>query len=117
MSVPVQGLLCPCSGSYPVHPPAVPAECDVQLFGPRGEIKSPSLSLDAGDMGGCRIFISVAPQARIAIHALATHLGPRAEAADTSYILVRLPRWRWGGLTFAFTLDSCPWGQGLGVLG
>ena len=66
-----------------------PAECDMQLFGPRGEIVSPSLSPDGRNMGGCRIFIDVAPQARIAIHALAVDVGTRTEETDSSYILVR----------------------------
>uniref|UniRef100_A0A8C9PM98 Uncharacterized protein n=1 Tax=Spermophilus dauricus TaxID=99837 RepID=A0A8C9PM98_SPEDA len=45
-------------------------ECDIQLFGPQGEIVSPLLSSAMMGVGGCRVFISVAPQARIAIHAL-----------------------------------------------
>ncbi|XP_024618127.1 A disintegrin and metalloproteinase with thrombospondin motifs 13 [Neophocaena asiaeorientalis asiaeorientalis] len=63
--------------------------CDMQLFGPRGEIVSPSLSPDGRNMGGCRIFIDVAPQARIAIRALATDMGTRTEETDSSYILIR----------------------------
>ncbi|XP_028342770.1 A disintegrin and metalloproteinase with thrombospondin motifs 13-like [Physeter macrocephalus] len=63
--------------------------CDMQLFGPRGEIVSPSLSPDGRNMGGCRIFIDVAPQARIAIHALAMDKGTRTEETDSSYILIR----------------------------
>ncbi|TEA29677.1 hypothetical protein DBR06_SOUSAS510274, partial [Sousa chinensis] len=61
--------------------------CDMQLFGPRGEIVSPSLSPDGRNMGGCRIFIDVAPQARIAIRALAMDTGTRTEGTDSSYIL------------------------------
>lgn len=38
-------------------------------------------------MGGCRIFIDVAPWDRIAIHALAADMG--TEGADASYISVR----------------------------
>lgn len=45
-------------------------------------------------MGGCRIFINVAPQARIAVHALATHMGTGTEGTGASYIMVRLPQWR-----------------------
>ncbi|XP_029059231.1 A disintegrin and metalloproteinase with thrombospondin motifs 13 [Monodon monoceros] len=63
--------------------------CDMQLFGPRGEIVSPSLSPDGRNMGGCRIFIDVAPQARIAIRALAMDMGTRTEETDSSYILIR----------------------------
>lgn len=71
------------------------AECDVQLFGPRGKIESPLMSADGRDAAGCRIFIDVAPTARIAIHALATHTDTGPEGVpDASYILVRLPRWR-----------------------
>ncbi|XP_066896447.1 LOW QUALITY PROTEIN: A disintegrin and metalloproteinase with thrombospondin motifs 13 [Kogia breviceps] len=63
--------------------------CDMQLFGPRGEIVSPSLSPDGRNAGGCRIFIDVAPGARIAIHALAMDKGTRTEGTDSSYILIR----------------------------
>lgn len=65
-----------------------PAECDMQLFGPRGEIVSPVRSSDGKNVGGCRIFIDVALWARIAIHALTTNMGT---GTDASYILVRLP--------------------------
>ncbi|XP_059957503.1 A disintegrin and metalloproteinase with thrombospondin motifs 13 isoform X2 [Mesoplodon densirostris] len=70
-------------------PGAFHGGCDMQLFGPRGEIVSPSLSPDGRNMGGCRIFINVAPQARIAIHALAMDMGTRTEETDSSYILIR----------------------------
>ncbi|XP_070234804.1 A disintegrin and metalloproteinase with thrombospondin motifs 13 [Bos mutus] len=63
--------------------------CDMQLFGPRGEISSPSMSPDGRNVGGCRIFIDVAPWARIAIHALTVDSGTRAEGTDASYILIR----------------------------
>ncbi|XP_045419871.1 A disintegrin and metalloproteinase with thrombospondin motifs 13 isoform X3 [Lemur catta] len=68
----------------PVH-----RECDRQLFGPRGEIVSPSLSPDRRNAGGCRLFINVAPQARIAIHALAMDVGTGTEGAHASYISIR----------------------------
>nr|XP_012637448.1 A disintegrin and metalloproteinase with thrombospondin motifs 13 isoform X3 [Microcebus murinus] len=64
-------------------------ECDRQLFGPWGEIVSPSLSPDRRNAGGCRLFIDVAPQARIAIHALAMGLGTGTEGANASYISIR----------------------------
>ncbi|XP_074187410.1 A disintegrin and metalloproteinase with thrombospondin motifs 13 isoform X3 [Rhinolophus sinicus] len=64
-------------------------ECDMQLFGPRGEIKNPSVSPDGRSVGGCRIFINVAPQARIAVHALATHMGIGTEGTGASYIMIR----------------------------
>ncbi|XP_058380669.1 A disintegrin and metalloproteinase with thrombospondin motifs 13 [Diceros bicornis minor] len=64
-------------------------DCDMQLFGPRGEIVSPSMSADGRNVGGCRVFINVAPRARIAIRALATDGGSRTEGADASYILIR----------------------------
>ncbi|XP_039714716.1 A disintegrin and metalloproteinase with thrombospondin motifs 13 isoform X2 [Pteropus medius] len=65
-------------------------ECDVQLFGPRGKIESPLMSADGRDAAGCRIFIDVAPTARIAIHALATHTDTGPEGVpDASYILIR----------------------------
>ncbi|XP_027470232.1 A disintegrin and metalloproteinase with thrombospondin motifs 13 isoform X2 [Zalophus californianus] len=72
-------------GSQPA--PGTPhRDCDMQLFGPWGEIVSPSMSPDGSNSGGCRIFINVAPQARIAIHALATDVGTGTGA---SYISIR----------------------------
>ncbi|PNJ45222.1 ADAMTS13 isoform 4 [Pongo abelii] len=64
-------------------------ECDMQLFGPWGEIVSPSLSPATSNAGGCRLFINVAPHARIAIHALATNMGTGTEGANASYISIR----------------------------
>ncbi|XP_023371873.1 A disintegrin and metalloproteinase with thrombospondin motifs 13 [Otolemur garnettii] len=64
-------------------------ECDRQLFGPRGEIMSPLLSPDRRNTGGCRIFIDVAPQARIAIHALAMAMDTGTKGANAGYILIR----------------------------
>ncbi|XP_007952514.1 A disintegrin and metalloproteinase with thrombospondin motifs 13 [Orycteropus afer afer] len=65
-------------------------ECDMQLFGPQGEITSPLLSPDGRNMGSCRVFISVAPQARMAIHALVTvDVGTGTKGTDAGYILVR----------------------------
>lgn len=66
------------------------ADCDVQRFGPSGEIVSPSKSPHGSNLGGCRIFINVAPQARIAIHALTTDVG---SGTGASYISVRPPGW------------------------
>ncbi|XP_069914782.1 A disintegrin and metalloproteinase with thrombospondin motifs 13 isoform X3 [Oryctolagus cuniculus] len=74
-------------GSRPAPQPY--RECDVQLFGPRGEIVSPSPSAHGGRAGGCRLFISVAPQARIAIHALAAGTAPGTEGANASDITIR----------------------------
>lgn len=68
-----------------------PTECDTQLFGPRGEIVSPSLSRDGKNTGGCRVFINVVPQARIAIHALVSVVGTGAEETNASYVSVRPP--------------------------
>nr|XP_020009224.1 dopamine beta-hydroxylase [Castor canadensis] len=64
-------------------------ECDTQLFGPRGEIVSPSLSRDGKNTGGCRVFINVVPQARIAIHALVSVVGTGAEETNASYVSIR----------------------------
>nr|KAF6482907.1 ADAM metallopeptidase with thrombospondin type 1 motif 13 [Rousettus aegyptiacus] len=64
-------------------------ECDVQLFGPWGEIESPSMSADGRSTAGCRVFIDVAPRARIAVHALATHTGAGPGGAEASYVLIR----------------------------
>ncbi|XP_027622423.1 LOW QUALITY PROTEIN: A disintegrin and metalloproteinase with thrombospondin motifs 13 [Tupaia chinensis] len=62
--------------------------CDVQLFGPGGEVVSPSLSADGRKAGGCRLFIDVAPRARIAIHALTTTTGTGPQGNNASYILI-----------------------------
>ncbi|XP_045702012.1 A disintegrin and metalloproteinase with thrombospondin motifs 13 isoform X2 [Phyllostomus hastatus] len=64
-------------------------ECDTQLFGPWGEIVSPPMSPDRRPVGGCRIFIDVAPWARIAIHALATDAGAGTAGSGAGYILIR----------------------------
>lgn len=74
----------------------------MQLFGPRGEISSPSMSPGGRNVGGCRIFIDVAPQARIAIHALTVDSGTRAKGTDASYILVRLLGWGQEGADFCY---------------
>jgi hypothetical protein len=71
----------------------LPAECDRQLFGPRGEIVSPSLSPDGRKAGTCRVFISVAPQARIAIRALASDMGTASEGTNANYVSVRPRGW------------------------
>ncbi|XP_033614838.1 A disintegrin and metalloproteinase with thrombospondin motifs 13 isoform X3 [Fukomys damarensis] len=67
-------------------PEAFHRECDVQLFGPWGDILSPLLSADGRTTGGCRVFISVAPQARVAIYVLATSMGT---GTSGSYISIR----------------------------
>lgn len=76
------------------------AECDRQLFGPRGEIVRPSLNPDGKKAGTCKVFISVAPQARIAIRALASDMGTASEGTNANYVSVRPPGWghKWGDL-------------------
>ncbi|XP_047380330.1 A disintegrin and metalloproteinase with thrombospondin motifs 13 isoform X4 [Sciurus carolinensis] len=74
-------------GSQPAH--GTYRECDRQLFGAQGEIVSPPLSSEGMGVGGCRVFISVAPQARIAIHALVTRMGPGTKGTSASYVLIR----------------------------
>ncbi|GAB1286128.1 A disintegrin and metalloproteinase with thrombospondin motifs 13 [Apodemus speciosus] len=64
-------------------------KCDRQLFGPRGEIMSPSLSPERRKAGTCRVVISVAPQARIAIRALASGMGTASEGTNANYVSVR----------------------------
>lgn len=72
----------------------LPVECDRQLFGPRGEIVSPQRRPDGRNARSCRLFISVAPQARIAIRALASDMGTASEGINANYVSVRSPRWR-----------------------
>lgn len=76
----------------------LPVECDRQLFGPRGEIVSPQRSPDGRNARSCRFFISVAPQARIAIRALASDMGTASERINANYISVRSSGWgqKWG---------------------
>ncbi|XP_077162855.1 A disintegrin and metalloproteinase with thrombospondin motifs 13 isoform X2 [Paroedura picta] len=64
-------------------------DCDMQLFGPRGEIRSPAASAGVGTQVACRTFIDVAPRHRIAIHAV--HVAPSAQddQAYSHYILIR----------------------------
>ncbi|KAL6094220.1 hypothetical protein STEG23_032237 [Scotinomys teguina] len=64
-------------------------ECDRQLFGPRGEIVSPPGSPDGRNTRSCRVFISVAPQARIAIRALASDMGTASERTNANYVSIR----------------------------
>ncbi|XP_075840726.1 A disintegrin and metalloproteinase with thrombospondin motifs 13-like [Microtus pennsylvanicus] len=63
--------------------------CDRQLFGPRGEIVSPQRSPDGRNTRSCRLFISVAPQARIAIRALASDMGTASERINANYVSIR----------------------------
>ncbi|XP_075414964.1 A disintegrin and metalloproteinase with thrombospondin motifs 13 [Tenrec ecaudatus] len=63
--------------------------CDMQLFGPRGEFVSPLPGPDGRSAGGCRIFINVAPQARMAIHALITNMGTATQWGNPGYISIR----------------------------
>ncbi|KAM6184008.1 A disintegrin and metalloproteinase with thrombospondin motifs 13 [Erethizon dorsatum] len=65
-------------------PEAFHRECDMQLFGPRGDITSPLPSPDRRTAGACRVFISVAPQARVAIHVLATDVGTGTNGSSVS---------------------------------
>ncbi|KAJ6651841.1 hypothetical protein lerEdw1_016437 [Lerista edwardsae] len=64
-------------------------ECDVQLFGPWGEIVTPKLSTDGTSRATCRVFIDVAPWRRIAIHALYVDLRADANHTRSSYISIR----------------------------
>uniref|UniRef100_H0VGJ2 ADAM metallopeptidase with thrombospondin type 1 motif 13 n=1 Tax=Cavia porcellus TaxID=10141 RepID=H0VGJ2_CAVPO len=67
-------------------------ECDTQLFGPQGDIVSPLPSPDERTAGTCRVFINVAPQARIAIHILATSMGTGTNGSSVSIRDVHSPR-------------------------
>ncbi|XP_069465451.1 A disintegrin and metalloproteinase with thrombospondin motifs 13 isoform X2 [Ambystoma mexicanum] len=64
-------------------------DCDVQLFGPRGDIVNPVQSRHAEKSQACRIFIDVAPKYRIAVHALYMDLGTEANETEANYILIR----------------------------
>ncbi|XP_063000754.1 A disintegrin and metalloproteinase with thrombospondin motifs 13 isoform X2 [Elgaria multicarinata webbii] len=65
-------------------------DCDVQLFGPRGEIVSPVPSAIRGLQVACRTFIDVAPRHRIAIHAVYVALsGGPANQTHSTYISIR----------------------------
>ncbi|XP_015270392.1 PREDICTED: A disintegrin and metalloproteinase with thrombospondin motifs 13 [Gekko japonicus] len=64
-------------------------DCDVQLFGPRGEITSPAPLAGVGTEAACRTFIDVAPRHRIAIHTVHVDLSVQANEAHSRYILIR----------------------------
>lgn len=76
---------------------------------------SPSMSPGGRNVGGCRIFIDVAPRARIAIHALTVDSGTRAEGTDASYILVRLLGWGQEGADFCHHSRQPSLGTGAGT--
>ncbi|XP_021507617.1 A disintegrin and metalloproteinase with thrombospondin motifs 13 isoform X2 [Meriones unguiculatus] len=64
-------------------------DCDRQLFGPRGKIESPPRNPDRRNVRSCRVFISVAPQARIAIRALTSDMGTDSEGTSAKYVSIR----------------------------
>uniref|UniRef100_A0A8C8R5I1 ADAM metallopeptidase with thrombospondin type 1 motif 13 n=1 Tax=Pelusios castaneus TaxID=367368 RepID=A0A8C8R5I1_9SAUR len=64
-------------------------DCDVQLFGPKGEIVNPGQLPDPKRQVACRTFINVAPRHRIAIHALYMDLGSENNQTHASYISIR----------------------------
>nr|XP_048679219.1 A disintegrin and metalloproteinase with thrombospondin motifs 13 isoform X3 [Caretta caretta] len=64
-------------------------DCDVQLFGPWGEIVNPRQLPDPKQRVACRTFINVAPRYRIAIHALYMDLGTENNQTHSSYISIR----------------------------
>ncbi|KAM6431007.1 A disintegrin and metalloproteinase with thrombospondin motifs 13 isoform 2-T2 [Liasis olivaceus] len=63
--------------------------CDMQLFGPHGLILNPVPLLDGELQMTCRIFIDVAPQLRIAIHAVYVEVRTNANETHSSYISIR----------------------------
>lgn len=64
-------------------------DCDVQLFGPRGDIVNPVQTHQAEKFQACRIFIDVAPKYRIAVHALYMDLQSKANQTQANNILIR----------------------------
>uniref|UniRef100_A0A8C3I897 A disintegrin and metalloproteinase with thrombospondin motifs 13 n=2 Tax=Emydidae TaxID=8476 RepID=A0A8C3I897_CHRPI len=64
-------------------------DCDVQLFGPWGEIVNPGQLPDPKRQVACRTFINVAPRYRIAIHALYMDLGTENNQTHSNYISIR----------------------------
>uniref|UniRef100_A0A8C3TBB6 ADAM metallopeptidase with thrombospondin type 1 motif 13 n=1 Tax=Chelydra serpentina TaxID=8475 RepID=A0A8C3TBB6_CHESE len=64
-------------------------DCDVQLFGPWGEIVNPGQLPDPKRQVACRTFINVAPRHRIAIHALYMDLGTENNQTHSNYISIR----------------------------
>lgn len=67
-------------------------DCDVQLFGPQGEIMNPIPSEVQKALVACRTFIDVAPRYRIAIHAIYVDLKAGANHTRSNYISVRTGR-------------------------
>uniref|UniRef100_A0ABM5F5M7 A disintegrin and metalloproteinase with thrombospondin motifs 13 isoform X2 n=1 Tax=Pogona vitticeps TaxID=103695 RepID=A0ABM5F5M7_9SAUR len=89
-----QRLLVPGNGvvlqySSQAAPKRYHQDCDVQLFGPRGEIVNPGPPADGESPASCRTFIDVAPRLRIAIRAVNVDLGTDAGQRPSGYILIR----------------------------
>ncbi|XP_031747422.1 A disintegrin and metalloproteinase with thrombospondin motifs 13 isoform X1 [Xenopus tropicalis] len=63
--------------------------CDIQLYGMGGEIRNPVQPWMEGGSPACRVFIDVAPQYYIAIHALYMDLEPMSNHTHPSSILIR----------------------------
>ncbi|XP_006863888.1 PREDICTED: A disintegrin and metalloproteinase with thrombospondin motifs 13 [Chrysochloris asiatica] len=84
---PTNGVLVHYRAKPALHPSH--RECDMQLFGPRGEISSSMLNPDGRSTGGCRVFINVSPQARVAIQALVTDVGTGTKGSKASDISIR----------------------------
>ncbi|XP_077324277.1 A disintegrin and metalloproteinase with thrombospondin motifs 13 isoform X2 [Lithobates pipiens] len=64
-------------------------DCDVQLFGLRGDIRNPVQPRFALDSPACRIFIDVPPKYTIAVHALYMDLENGTNKTQSDYILIR----------------------------
>ncbi|XP_005990670.1 A disintegrin and metalloproteinase with thrombospondin motifs 13 isoform X2 [Latimeria chalumnae] len=63
-------------------------DCDMQLFGPHGEIVNPVQPYNTEQTEACRTFINVAPGNQIAIHALYIDLGPDTNGTLPNYIMI-----------------------------
>ncbi|PIO38803.1 hypothetical protein AB205_0160720 [Aquarana catesbeiana] len=64
-------------------------DCDVQLFGLRGDIRNPVQPRFELDSPVCRIFIDVPPKYTIAVHALYMDLENGTNKTQSDYILIR----------------------------
>ncbi|KAM5146643.1 A disintegrin and metalloproteinase with thrombospondin motifs 13 [Mantella aurantiaca] len=64
-------------------------DCDVQLFGMRGDIQNPIQPRFGSDSPACRIFIDVPPKFTIAVHALYMDLENGTNKTQSDYILIR----------------------------
>ncbi|XP_072285923.1 A disintegrin and metalloproteinase with thrombospondin motifs 13 isoform X2 [Pyxicephalus adspersus] len=69
--------------------PSYHQDCDVQLFGMRGDIQNPVQPWSGLDSPACRVFIDVPPKYTISVHVLYMDLEKGMNETQSDYILIR----------------------------